>query len=62
MSAIALLKNLLHLMNICNCCCEIVKVTHSPLKNGISVSAFVHLTQNIVLFKKKKIIATSSVE
>ena len=31
----------------CNRCCEIVKLTHSSWKNGISVSAFRHLTQYV---------------
>ena len=30
MSTIALLKNLLYLMNNCTCCCEIVKLKHLP--------------------------------
>ena len=32
-------------MNNRNCCCEIVKLIHSPGKNGNSANAFMHLTQ-----------------
>ena len=34
-------------MNNCNCCCDIVKLIHSPLKNGNSANAFVHLTRYV---------------
>ena len=42
---LAILKKLLYLMNNCNSCCKIVKLTHLPWKNGMAASAFVHLTQ-----------------
>ena len=29
----------------CNCCCEIVKLIHSPWMNENSANAFVHLTR-----------------
>ena len=46
MSAVALLKNLLYLMNNCNCCCEIVKLKNERI--GKCFRVFI-----TVLFKRK---------
>ena len=47
MLTIALLKNLLDLINNCNWCREVVKLTHLLGKNGSCASASVHLTWKI---------------
>ena len=31
----------------CNCCCEIVKLIHSPWKNENCANAFMHLTRDM---------------
>ena len=44
-----------------NCCREIVKLTHSPRKNGIAASAFVHLTQHVSKKRWSSLIYNTSV-